>query len=1327
MPDYRLEGLAPRTFEHLVQALAVGAISSTITPFGDGPDGGREASFDGPTHYGAAGATWSGYGVIQAKFRSRTRDVASDGRWALDHLRRELNSFEKENSSRRIPEYFIYATNVVLTPGVDGSKDQVLDRLSKFATRHNLKGFDVWDYDKLRILIDNNADVRRANAAWITSGDVLSQLAEHLSSQRPDYYGLIIKYLQRELLADQYAKLEQAGHTADEAIPLAQVFVDLPTGRTPASDMEVPDRQERTRRFVATVIQEARYRFGREAFSNPQDRGSEERREPKGRYVLIGGPGQGKTTIGQFVCQAFRAAILRDIPRHMLSTDAAHAADGISSQWVTGATLPEPKARRLPFRIVLSEFAASLASGEVQSVLGYIAARFSARTDRTVLAEDIESIMKEYPTLLVLDGLDEVPPSTNRDGIMEAISNFAIEVAVSNIDIMLVATSRPQGYNEEFSAMQYDHHYLQPLSADAAIDYGSRLAAVRFGEDRDRREKVCGRLRKAAGQPSTARLMRSPLQVTILTLLVDRIGHPPEERWALFREYYKIIYQRETEREIPSVKVLKANREDVDAIHTRVGLLLQVESERSGGTDARLSVEQFGMLVEDYLREEGYEGATVDELKKQIIEAAANRLVFLVGLEQGEVGFEIRSLQEFMAAEGLMDGGDEIIQERLREVAPSSNWRNVFLFAAGKCFAERRHLRDTIESICVEMNDNVNDRTCRELLIGSELALDLLEDGPARRQPSKRRALTRLSLRLLDHPASGVAERLAAVYSSETADVFIEELQKRLRTEEDHESMSQTLSWEVFAHLVEKYGQELSEFSARYLRHTPMKPHVFSVLIATAMGRNSELATRLLEEVPKQSVMDLRFSRRRVANSGSLVTHVPWKPSDLPPWLRWYLRLTDTLDDPGSHNYVPVRLRARARSIGTVPIRSVFRRSRRSELSDESRVPFADASPSWRWLALVEEFGARPTAELLADLIRQLQDSDLLENVLHCLWMEHPWPLAECLRAVSNGVNPSALEAIIRSGRFGDLEDWVVEERKWEGDGLDVSEFSSLEPILQDEAGNGVLYRVPFRALNRLGQVRAASSPVLLDAFRAAPSGLVRSYLAELVVRTAGPRLPIGVATRGIGLLDLALREVCTKSQFLHPYFYEWLTSLNLDDGEWARICSDLPVGYLHNVVRYQRLNAATRHLLKGLEAKPDYEGLLVPLVAADAQTCGQVLNLVSMGESPSLVVASAKLVLRIRSGEPIDDIADEFTRISRNDVEVVDVISDQLLAREWSPAAACNELLKVFDMVEERMRFIVWGYMRRNFRRGPSGLRSIEVWNRLELPQHLLPLMTQG
>jgi hypothetical protein len=47
MPDFNINGLDPRSFEHFVQAIAKKEIANGVTPFGDGLDGGREATFSG--------------------------------------------------------------------------------------------------------------------------------------------------------------------------------------------------------------------------------------------------------------------------------------------------------------------------------------------------------------------------------------------------------------------------------------------------------------------------------------------------------------------------------------------------------------------------------------------------------------------------------------------------------------------------------------------------------------------------------------------------------------------------------------------------------------------------------------------------------------------------------------------------------------------------------------------------------------------------------------------------------------------------------------------------------------------------------------------------------------------------------------------------------------------------------------------------------------------------------------------------------------------------------------------------------------------------------
>ena len=78
---------------------------------------------------------------------------------------------------------------------------------------------------------------------------------------------------------------------------------------------------------------------------------------------------------------------------------------------------------------------------------------------------------------------------------------------------------------------------------------------------------------------------------------------------------------------------------DIDAIHRRLGLLLQVESERTGRTDASVSSISFSKIVEDRLVEEGHEEKILKQLKESIIEAATHRLVFVVGIRANEVWF----------------------------------------------------------------------------------------------------------------------------------------------------------------------------------------------------------------------------------------------------------------------------------------------------------------------------------------------------------------------------------------------------------------------------------------------------------------------------------------------------------------------------------------------------------------------------------------------------------------------------------------------------------------------------------------------------------------
>jgi hypothetical protein len=102
--------------------------------------------------------------------------------------------------------------------------------------------------------------------------------------------------------------------------------------------------------------------------------------------------------------------------------------------------------------------------------------------------------------------------------------------------------------------------------------------------------------------------------------------------------------------------LLDQHRNDVTLLHERVGLLLQLRAEHSGDAEALLPNQELHGLTLQRLLDEGHAEADAERLAKELVNAATKRLVLLVPLTADAVGFEIRSLQEFMAARALVAG-----------------------------------------------------------------------------------------------------------------------------------------------------------------------------------------------------------------------------------------------------------------------------------------------------------------------------------------------------------------------------------------------------------------------------------------------------------------------------------------------------------------------------------------------------------------------------------------------------------------------------------------------------------------------------------------------
>ncbi|MEV0136863.1 hypothetical protein AB0H83_51630 [Dactylosporangium sp. NPDC050688] len=682
---YDLSRLGEHEFEDMSQALAVCVLGAGVSVFGDGPDGGREATFEGQVNYPdpGPGGPWNGYGVVQAKYKRSLAGTAEDTAWFVGMVTKELNDWTNPDKNRvkkgRLPEYLIFATNVTLSadPG-RGGVDSVSALIDRYRSKLPLKGFAVWHHKQLCTYLDIYETVRRTYAGFVTPGDVLAELERMLRGTAATLGSTMASHAAKELLAQQWVRLGESGDTENQRLPLGDVAVDLPS-RYPTTDNDGDSKtvEEKTDGIVAHILE-----LGEEVRRPSKVRGF------RRNAVVVGGPGQGKSTVGQLLCQAYRVALLSDRPDAVLGAEAARLRSHLQGE-LSKLGLPQPGCRRWPIQVSLSKYGDAIAGGEDISLLRFIAQTMSTRTEIT--PAELKSWLGEWPWLLVLDGLDEVAAPSVRETLISRISDFLVDAAAADADLLVVATTRPQGYAHELSPENFDHFELLPLTVAEALDYARRLVDVRHRADPDLHERVLARVGSAAGEVLTARLMRTPLQVTIMSLLLERRPRAPQDRYGLFEAYYSTLYDREVGKGTDVARLLDENRGHVDHLHERVGVILQARAESAGDADAALPSEELEQLGVARLTNEGISEKQASGLAARLVKAATDRLVLLVPRAVGSVGFEIRSLQELMAARAITKAAPDDVVARLRLLGPSAHWRNTWLFAASRIFAEQQY------------------------------------------------------------------------------------------------------------------------------------------------------------------------------------------------------------------------------------------------------------------------------------------------------------------------------------------------------------------------------------------------------------------------------------------------------------------------------------------------------------------------------------------------------------------------------------------------------------------------------------------------------------
>jgi hypothetical protein len=242
MVDVSFAAFTAKSFEQFAQALSEHVLGRGILIYGAGPDGGREAATTATLTYPTPVDGWRRYTVVQAKFLERSSTPAKDADWLVSQIRMEALHWKQR---REKPANLLFISNVRLSGvegrGRKGGQQKVEEAFQEHLQPLGVEHMHVWHEEKIGTLLDGFPDLYRSYLGWLSPRDLLATVFESFSASVPHFDRTMIRFLQHELRDQRSVNLLQAGHAADDQVPLESVFVYLPVqteDRAGASNVE---------------------------------------------------------------------------------------------------------------------------------------------------------------------------------------------------------------------------------------------------------------------------------------------------------------------------------------------------------------------------------------------------------------------------------------------------------------------------------------------------------------------------------------------------------------------------------------------------------------------------------------------------------------------------------------------------------------------------------------------------------------------------------------------------------------------------------------------------------------------------------------------------------------------------------------------------------------------------------------------------------------------------------------------------------------------------------------------------------------------------------
>jgi hypothetical protein len=750
---YWYENLGEDEFQKLCHVLIAGKYDKvTCYPVGQ-KDGGRDITQK----------TDSGGVVYQVK-------------WSKDSVKNPLTWLENaivgesENIKARVKDG---ATRYVLMTSVSGTAapatgpnnygagtiNKLDTKLAEYATEYGLDSMECWWRDNIDALVSALPSSALFRFQKMLAGpEAMRFLLEAQQAESADarLALLVRKAVQAQWWQDAKVKFKQAELDNDD---LEDLFVDVKTYPNPTRNTD-----------TAAISQGAQKPVGAAYYLVSSQR----------PFTLVRGePGQGKSTLGQYVSQVYRSEFVPDEPGLKIKRPAL-----------------KPGYSRVPLRIDLRDYGTWLDGSDpfaesttkspakprkLGAVERFLAVFLTALTESDGIdVTMVNDLLDRFPVLIVFDGLDEVAQRVTRQRVVTEIEKFIGRWrGGSTVPPKLVVTTRPNVSElPEPSAQWFEPITLLKLDHELRLAYLRKWCVARGIVKRARRDLIRSFDARTA-EPHIAQLAENPMQLTILLYLLHLQGHSvPDKRTPLYDDYMKTFLNREAEKSVS----VRDNRENLEEVTAYLGWHVQGLAEQQG-SNGRLTTTDLKTEIFRYLTAVQKDSGLVDALFTDVTQ----RVWALASKVQGTFEFDVQPVREFFAAKYLSQYASADKSEVLKELIRRPFWFNTSRFFGGFAHAnEIGGLVDGLTEAFAEARHPLSERVATWTLLADGVfsakttaqrrAVDLLcDDLGVRLLRSTNASSEPLPALPADRGSTMLCERLLAAASDQPADVVSQE------------------------------------------------------------------------------------------------------------------------------------------------------------------------------------------------------------------------------------------------------------------------------------------------------------------------------------------------------------------------------------------------------------------------------------------------------------------------------------------------------------------------------------------------------------------------